>query len=926
MLRIGAVRASWTAIAVGACAASAFAQDHRQYSTGESYGTLAAGAGIVRVEFDRDVFAQNNIPMPAEMQASDGWNSFLFGVNTAESDLVIQSRGLEVSQMTGQIVTVGEFHMSLGLAPNGELSRVGDFAVSFQSGMIRLRDRLDVQRELFVFAPTPDQMTLSADASQLVITSPLQVSWSLANEVLHTPALEGVVVGNVEINVTMNVVDWAFPAVPSAGEEGGVAGGTGNGPDVITSSISAMTLYGTVGTIAAYAMTTVSCNLGEADAEWFAGTADHPVIAQNLYRLKTVSGSKRFEQIGMSWLKHGWCAADAPSCGSPYEANGSCDWLGTHATDTYGAGLNATQTDLGPRSEVNPWAGTYPYPYVLGWNANGNAIYKRLQVEVNDINPAMNSGALYWGEGHYVCTDEQAVNRYNNVTHRVITVGSASGSAWNLNYGGSVVAQQPAINEWVPNDAGAAVTQVDVPSDGRLYVGYNVTSLGGGQYHYEYAIYNMNMHRAVQSFSIPVPSGVTVTNIGFHDVPYHSGESYSGTDWPGSVASGALTWATETFATNANANALRWGTLYNFRFDANSPPQAATGTIGLFRTGSPGSVTVSVRGPQPITVDPPVITQHPVSQAQCAGQDVTFTVAATGGAPLTYQWRLNTVNISGATSTSLTITNIDAGDAGSYDCVVTNPAGNATSNPATLTVQNIPSISVHPQSQTACSGSSVTFTVTASGNPSPVYQWQKNGVNIGGATSSSYTINPVSSGDAGNYRCVVSNACGSVNSNTAVLTVNVGANVTTDPSPQTVCAGSPASFSVVATGTPTPTYQWRKNGVNIGGATNSTYNIASTTTGDAGTYDCVVTNSCGSDTSAAGTLAVTLQADANCDGTVNNFDIDLFVTGLVEGEAAWHAAGSNCDYFCALDVNGDGSVDNFDIDPFTSCVIALGCP
>lgn len=171
---------------------------------------------------------------------------------------------------------------------------------------------------------------------------------------------------------------------------GGIAGGTPNGPDVIVSNLDGLQLYGIEGDMSCYAMTTVSCNLGEADAEWFAFTNHHPVIAQNMYRLK----NGRFEQIGLAWLKHGFCAADScfNACGSPCEPNGSCDFLGTHATDTYDAFLNADQTNLGPRSEVNAWTGFYPYPPLIpNWGQTGNEVYKRLQVHTVDVNPALNA-------------------------------------------------------------------------------------------------------------------------------------------------------------------------------------------------------------------------------------------------------------------------------------------------------------------------------------------------------------------------------------------------------------------------------------------------------------------------------------------------------------------------------------------------------
>jgi hypothetical protein len=90
-----------------------------------------------------------------------------------------------------------------------------------------------------------------------------------------------------------------------------------------------------------------------------------------------------------------------------------------------------------------------------------------------------------------------------------------------------------------------------------------------------------------------MPEGVNVTNIGFSAPMYHSGEPYSNAAWTSSIADGALTWTTEAFATNANANAIRWATLYNFRFDADIAPTAGTGTLGLFKPAGadPNSVT-----------------------------------------------------------------------------------------------------------------------------------------------------------------------------------------------------------------------------------------------------------------------------------------------------------------------------------------------
>ena len=90
-----------------------------------------------------------------------------------------------------------------------------------------------------------------------------------------------------------------------------------------------------------------------------------------------------------------------------------------------------------------------------------------------------------------------------------------------------------------------------------------------------------------------------MTNTGFHDVDYHSGEPFDGTDWPVTVGATSVTWATQTYAQNQNANALRWGTLYNFRFDANVAPATSSVVIGLFRPGTPTSISVSTVTPGP---------------------------------------------------------------------------------------------------------------------------------------------------------------------------------------------------------------------------------------------------------------------------------------------------------------------------------------
>jgi hypothetical protein len=132
----------------------------------------------------------------------------------------------------------------------------------------------------------------------------------------------------------------------------------------------------------------------------------------------------------------------------------------------------------------------------------------------------------------------------------------------------------------------------------RFWVAAKATDNGDGTWHYEYAVFNLNADQAGGGFAVPVGAGVAASNIGFHGVFAHSGEPYPNTAsnpdaWPGAVAANAVRWSTpEPFIPphGNNANALRWGTLYNFRFDANAAPVDGAVTIGLFKPGPVSSV------------------------------------------------------------------------------------------------------------------------------------------------------------------------------------------------------------------------------------------------------------------------------------------------------------------------------------------------
>jgi len=254
---------------------------------------------------------------------------------------------------------------------------------------------------------------------------------------------------------------------------------------------------------------------------------------------------------------------------------------------------------------------------------------------------------------------------------------------------------------------------------------------------------------------------------------------------------------------------------------------------------------------------PPSITAHPAGRAVCAGSSVTLSVTATGTAPLSYQWRKDGTDIPGATEAAYTIASAVVGNAGAYTVVVTNAAGRATSNPATLAVNTAPSITVHPPARQVCLGAAVTLSVTTTGTAPLTYQWSRNGADIPGAVSANLVINAVTADAAGSYTVLVTNACGRVTSDAAMLTVNTPPSITAHPAAQTVRVGEQATFTVAATGTAPLTYQWKRDGVDIAGAARASHTIAAAALADAGAYTVVVTNACGEVTSAAATLTVT---------------------------------------------------------------------
>ena len=262
----------------------------------------------------------------------------------------------------------------------------------------------------------------------------------------------------------------------------------------------------------------------------------------------------------------------------------------------------------------------------------------------------------------------------------------------------------------------------------------------------------------------------------------------------------------------------------------------------------------------------PTITTQPMSQTVTAGANVDLTVVAAGGAPLSYQWKKNSLNITGATAATLSLKNVQSGDAGIYTVTVSNSAGSVTSDPATLTVNppaSAPVITTQPVSQSATVGDNVSLSVVATGFPAPGYQWKKNNIDITGANAATLFFPSVQLTDAGTYTVVVSNIAGSVTSDPATLNVSppiAAPVITLQPVSRSAVVGDNVTFNVVATGFPAPAYQWQKNGVAIAGATTDTLALSNVQLPDAGVYSVAVSNSAATVQSAPATLSVTSAA------------------------------------------------------------------
>jgi hypothetical protein len=334
--------------------------------------------------------------------------------------------------------------------------------------------------------------------------------------------------------------------------------------------------------------------------------------------------------------------------------------------------------------------------------------------------------------------------------------------------------------------------------------------------------------------------------------------------------------------------------------------------ISLFACGYAGNPPGTKTNPATAA---PAITQQPASQTVTAGQAATFSVTASGDAPLSYQWFMNGA-AAGTNSSAFSIAQTATGQTGAQIyVVVTNAGGSAMSATVTLTVTaaaTAPTITQQPVSVTVTVGQSAAFSVIATGTAPLTYQWFMNGT-AAGTNSSTFSIAQAATGQTGaQIHVKVSNATGSATSNTVTLTVNPAAPtapaITQQPTNATVTAGQSATFTVTATGTAPLIYRWFMNGGAVG-TNSSSYTISQTTLGQSGAQIYVkVSNAVSSATSQ--TVTLTVNAVQTSSVNVLTYHNDVARTGQNLNETTLTTANvKSANFGIVGNMSVDGGVD-----------------
>jgi hypothetical protein len=341
------------------------------------------------------------------------------------------------------------------------------------------------------------------------------------------------------------------------------------------------------------AMLNTMCNTGTVNIPWFAAMQpDHPMFGFIIARVH----NDKIEQINeWSFCKHAFTSINVNGQCGTCQNPGTGSLMGIDCSDTYAAGNNASRTWLGPPEEIDPWLGEwnpvgsyfdigdpaqagYPAP-ADGTRSLSQSIFdsvdNRVTVKEVDLTTV---GASYYYALQLIHKGESLANRGDNLAHRGMTP-TFGGTNWNFSNNSEGQQFGSVISRWPGSTVNSASNGTD---DGRLYVASKVTNLGSGNYHYEYAVHNVDNSRAGGSLRIPIDASAVATNMSFGDI-----DSDAGNDWSMARV------GNEIVFTATATNPIEWDTIYNFGFDANFAPGTSMCEIDEARPGA-GAPFVSI--------------------------------------------------------------------------------------------------------------------------------------------------------------------------------------------------------------------------------------------------------------------------------------------------------------------------------------------
>ncbi|RKY19634.1 MAG: hypothetical protein DRQ55_10100 [Planctomycetota bacterium] len=443
----------------------------------------------------------------------------------------------------------------------------------------------------------PDRLRIKA--WDLVVTPALA-------EKLARPDLIGATLGygKLDASYVVSTEAWEHPEgqnmfTPNV-RESEQAGFEGTLLDVKLGILSSITQLGHVGSFpngrAGLSMATTSCNVGDVNAVWLAAmNEDHPGIAMQLHR--DLNG--RFEQVGTSWIKHGFFALSNSQC-TPCQNPSGGTFLGVGCSDTYGSSNNGDRFWLGPRDEWDPNEGTWtcegsyfdgtPVDCIRSTNGSGNgSVNHRLEAFDADLN---NPGATYYYEAFYMVNSDQKLD--NNIGSRRCTM-SWNGNKWNFSTpsASNSLIEGPAIERWADADM---ISRAAFKGDGTVIVAVNTTDLGNGFWRYEYAVMNWTVNRRFRSFS--VPSKGALVDPYFHDI-----DNQAANDWETSTLGANAKWEFNDvmLAGHKVGGPIELATIYNFGFTSKRPPAMRDAVMRVQNDG-PGGVLIGIETLAPADV------------------------------------------------------------------------------------------------------------------------------------------------------------------------------------------------------------------------------------------------------------------------------------------------------------------------------------